>query len=80
MESSFIQVTVVPFLMVIVEGSKALALIITVTIGPIGTFVVIWAVSFELDGTDIHPQINTPEINTMSRIAYFFMKERWMYT
>ena len=64
--------------MVIVEGSKALALIITVTVGPVGILVVIWVageVSFELDGTDIHPQINAPEINAMSRIAYFFMKE-----
>jgi hypothetical protein len=58
--------------MVIVAGSKALALIITVTVGPVGTIVVIRVareVSFGLDGTDIHPQINAPEINTMSRIA-----------
>lgn len=33
-------------------------------------------VSFGLDGTDIHPQINAPEINAITRIAYFFMKER----
>jgi hypothetical protein len=33
-------------------------------------------VSFGLDGMDIHPQINATEINAMSRIAYFFMKER----
>jgi hypothetical protein len=65
--------------MVIVVGSKALALIITVTVPVFGTLVVIrfdGEVSFELDGTDIHPQINAPQINTMSRIAYFFMKER----
>jgi hypothetical protein len=65
--------------MVIVVGSKALALIITVTVGPVGTFVVIrlaGEVSLEPDGTDIHPQISAPESNTMSRIAYFFMKER----
>jgi hypothetical protein len=65
--------------MVIVEGSKALALIITVTIGPIGAIVVIWVagdVSFGLYGTDIHPQINAPEINAITRNAYFFMKER----
>jgi hypothetical protein len=65
--------------MVIVLGSKALALIITVTDPVFGTPVVIrlaGEVSFELDGTDAHPQINAVEINTMSRIAYFFMKER----
>jgi hypothetical protein len=63
--------------MVMVAGSKALALIITDTVGPVGTIVVIrvarvWVageVSFGLDGTDIHPQINAPEINAMSRIA-----------
>jgi hypothetical protein len=65
--------------MVIVLGSKALALIITVTDPVFGTPVVIrltGEVSFELEGADIHPQINAVEINTMSRIAYFFMKER----
>jgi hypothetical protein len=46
-----------------------------------GTFVVIRVageVSFELDGADIHPQINAPEIAKTSRIAYVFMKEKWM--
>jgi len=33
-------------------------------------------VSLELDVTEVHPQINAPEINTISRIAEFFMKER----
>jgi hypothetical protein len=69
--------------MVMVAGSKALALIITDTVGPVGTIVVIrvagevsFKLSFGLDGTDIHPQINAPAINAMSRIAEFFMKER----
>ncbi|HWS22134.1 MAG TPA: hypothetical protein VN227_05805 [Methanoregula sp.] len=78
-ESSFIHVTVVPSLMLIVEGSKALALIITVTVPVSGTPVVIRVtidVSLELDVTEVHPQINAPEINTISRIAEFFMKER----
>jgi hypothetical protein len=35
-----------------------------------------FGLSFGLDGTDKHPQINAPAINTMSRIAEFFMKER----
>jgi hypothetical protein len=58
--------------MVIVEGSKALALIITVTVPVFGTRVVIWVageVPLELEGADMHPQINAPKINTMSRIA-----------
>jgi hypothetical protein len=58
--------------MLIVEGSKALALIITVTVPVFGTLVVILVtmdVSLETDGTEVHPQINTPEINTISRIA-----------
>jgi hypothetical protein len=58
--------------MVIVLGSKALALIITVTDPVFGTLVVIWVtgeVPLELEGAEIHPQINAPEINTMSRIA-----------
>jgi hypothetical protein len=69
--------------MVMVAGSNALALIITVTVGPVGTLVVIRVtsgeageISFGLDGTDIHPQINAPAINTMNRIAEFFMKDR----
>jgi hypothetical protein len=65
--------------MLIVEGSKALAFIITVTIPVFGTLVVIWVtgdISLEPDSTDVHPQINAPEINTMSRIAEFFIKER----
>jgi hypothetical protein len=65
--------------MLIVEGSKALALIITVTVPVSGTPVVIRVtmdVSLELDVTEVHPQINAPEINTISRIAEFFMKER----
>jgi hypothetical protein len=65
--------------MVIIFGSKALALIITVTVPVFGTPVVIRVageVSFGLDGTEIHPQINTREITAMSRIVNFFMKER----
>jgi hypothetical protein len=58
--------------MLIVEGSKALALIITVIVPVFGTLVVIRVtmdVSLETDGTEEHPQINTPKINTISRIA-----------
>jgi hypothetical protein len=65
--------------MVIIFGSNALALIITVTVPVFGTVVVICkpgVFSLGLDGTDIHPPSNTREINTMSRIAYFLIKER----
>jgi hypothetical protein len=44
-----------------------------------GTLVVIRVtmdVSLELDVTEVHPQINAPEITMISRIAWFFMKER----
>jgi hypothetical protein len=65
--------------MLIVEGSKALALMITVALGPVGTVFVICGageVSFRPVGTDTHPQIKAKEINTSTRIVYFFMKER----
>jgi hypothetical protein len=65
--------------MLIVEGSKARALIITVTVPVFGTLVVSWVtedISLEPDWTDVQPQINAAEINTISRIAEFFMKER----
>jgi hypothetical protein len=78
-ESSFIHVTVVPSLMLIVDGSKARAFIITVTVPVFGTLVVSWVtedISLEPDWTDVQPQINAAEINTISRIAEFFMKER----
>jgi hypothetical protein len=64
---------------VIVEGSKALALIITVNVGPVGTIVVIRVageVSFGPEDWVTHPQIKAQQTKTMSRIAYFFMKER----
>jgi hypothetical protein len=65
--------------MLIVEGSKARALIITVTVPVFGTLVVSWVtedISLEPDWTDVQPQINAEEINTINRIAEFFMKER----
>jgi hypothetical protein len=62
--------------MVITAGSKALALILIVTGGRVVVIRVAGEVSFGLDGTDIHPLINAPDINAMSRIAHFFMKER----
>jgi hypothetical protein len=65
--------------MVVLLGSNARFLMITVTVGPDGTWVVTWGVCVTFVwpvGSDTQPPIKIPKNNTMNRITYPFMKSK----
>jgi len=62
---------------VIVEGSKDLARISTIAVGPVGTTVVTWgmeAVAFEPGADVVHPLIKEPQIIRQIKIRYPFIE------
>ena len=63
----------------ILLGSKARFLMITVTVGPVGTCDVTCGVEDTCvlpAGGDTQPQIKIPQINAIDKITYPFMKSK----